>query len=133
MAIKKWNDFKETKKDKKIESDSNKGINFEKSEKQEELTDDLTNIQKVIDKAEKLEDSEYTIIGINDVSMDIPDNIDEATIINADLGGKEAKRGDLLYITAMVQKKNANWNSMAVLKVRVVDMYKGLSILNTLK
>jgi len=133
MAIKKWNDFKETKKDKKIESDSNKGIDFEKSEKQEELTDDLTNIQKVIDKAEKLEDSEYTIIGINDVSMDIPDNIDEATIINADLGGKEAKRGDLLYITAMVQKKNANWNSMAVLKVRVVDMYKGLSILNTLK
>jgi len=127
MAIKKWNDFKET----KIESD--KGIDFEKSDKQEELTDDLTNIQKVIDKAEKLEDSEYTIVGINDVSMDEPDNIDEATIINADLGGKEAKRGDILYITAMVQKKNANWNSMAVLKVRVVDMYKGLSILNTLK
>ena len=133
MAIKKWNDFKETKKDKKIESDSNKGIEIDKSSEKEDLADDLTNIQKVIDKAEKLEDSEYTIIGINDVSMDIPDNIDEATIINADLGGKEAKRGDLLYITAMVQKKNANWNSMAVLKVRVVDMYKGLSILNTLK
>jgi hypothetical protein len=127
MSIKKWNQFKET----KIESD--KGIEIDKSTEKEDLADDLSNIQKVIDKAEKLEDSEYTIVGINDVSMEEPENIDEATIINADLGGKEAKRGDILYITAMVQKKNANWNSMAVLKVRVVDMYKGLSILNTLK
>tara|TARA_B110001454_G_C12576079_1_gene374029 strand:+ start:224 stop:607 length:384 start_codon:yes stop_codon:yes gene_type:complete len=127
MAIKKWSNFKET----KIESD--KGIDIDKSSEKEDLADDLSNIQKVIDKVEKLEDSEYTIVSINDVSMDEPSNIDEATIINADLGGKEAKRGDILYITAMVQKKNANWNSMAVLKVRVVDMYKGLSILNTLK
>ena len=68
--------------------------------------------------------------------LDKPTNIDEATIINADLGGKEAKRGDILYITAMVQKKKGNYNqnsSMAVLKVRIIDMYNGLSILNTLK
>jgi hypothetical protein len=127
MSIKKFKDFKET----KIESD--KGVDIKKSQKQEELSDDLTNIQDIIDKSEKLEDGEYTIVGINDVSMEAPEKMDEATIINADLGGKEAKRGDIIYITAMVQKKNTNWNSMAVLKVRVVDMYKGLSILNTLK
>lgn len=87
---------------------------------------------KDLDKPEKLEDNEYTIVSISDVSTFKPANVDEATIINADLN-KEIKRGEVLYITAMVQKKNTNWNSMAVFKVRVVDMYKGLSILNSLK
>ncbi len=130
MAVKKFKDFNHKTKTLKIESD--KGISIKKKE-EDGLTDDLTDIQKSLDKFETLEDGEYEIVGINDVSMEKPDNIDEATIINADLGGKEAKRGDILYITAMVRKKNVNWNSMAVIKVRVVDMYNGLSILNTLK
>lgn len=130
MAVKKWKDFNHKSKTTKVESD--KGITIKKK-RDENLSDDISDIQKNIDKIENLEDGEYEIVSINDVSMEKPENIDEATIINADLSGKEAKRGDILYITAMVQKKNMNWNSMAVLKVRVVDMYKGLNTLNTLK
>ena len=130
MSIKKFKDFNHKSKTNKIESD--KGITVKKKG-DDILADDITDIQKKLDKIETLEDGEYEIVGINDVSMEEPENLDEATIINADLSGKEAKRGDILYITAMVKKKNVNWNSMAVIKVRVVDMYKGLSILNTLK
>jgi hypothetical protein len=69
---------------------------------------------------------------ITDISLEKPTDLKENIIINADLGGNEVKRNDVLYITAMVKKKNVNWNSMAVLKVRVTDIYQGLSILNTL-
>ena len=95
------------------------------------LSKDIEVIDK--EKIEKLADNEYEIVGINDVSLEEPENIDEATIINADLGGKEVKRNDTIWITAMVKKKNVNWNSMAVFKCRIIDMYNGLSILNTLK
>ena len=37
------------------------------------------------------------------------------------------------YCSQSVKKKNVNWNSMAVFKVRVQDMYQGLSILNTIR
>lgn len=97
-----------------------------------EYAADLDELKEETEEVIKLEDGEYIIVGINDVSTEKPD-INEATIINADLSGKEVKRNDILYITAMVQKKNVNWNTMAVFKVRVVDMYNGLSILNTLK
>lgn len=85
-----------------------------------------------IDEIIPLEDNEYEIVGINDISLEEPD-LKEAIIINADLGNNKINRGDHLYITAMVKKKDVNWNSMAVLRVRIVDMYNGLSILNTLK
>ena len=130
MSIKKFKDFKHNSKSNKIISD--KGIIIKKKE-EGGLVDDLTDIKKTLGEFEILEDGEFEIVAINDVSVEEPKNIDEATIINADLGSKEAKRGDILYITAMVKKKNVNWNSMAVLKVRIVDMYNGLSILNTLK
>lgn len=95
---------------------------------------DILDIKKEMEEnIDKLEDGEYIIVGINGVSLEEPDDMNEAIIINADLGGHEVKRGDILYVSAMVQKKNVNWSSMAVLKVRIVDMYNGLSILNTLK
>lgn len=96
------------------------------------MVDDILNFDQFLEKeVEKLEDGEYEIVGINDVSLEKPE-INEATIINAELGG-EVKRGDNLYITAMLKKKNVNWNTMAVIKVRIIDIYNGLSILNTLK
>jgi hypothetical protein len=82
---------------------------------------------------EKLDDESYELVGINDISTEKPKDINEAIIINADLNNTEVKRGDHLYITAMLKKKDVNWNTMAVLKVRIIDMFNGLSILNSLK
>lgn len=135
MGLKKFSNFKpkDLKKTENIEDIEYESERIEK----DTMSDDMSNIKDVLNKTTKLKDSEYEIVGINDVSFDKPENIEnlieEATIINADLGNKEAKRGDLLYITAMVKKKNVTWNSMAVLKVRIVDIYQGLSVLNTLK
>lgn len=90
-----------------------------------------------ISKLEKLEDGEFTIVGIQDVSLDDPrinnPALEEAMIVNADLGGKEVKRGDVIWITALIKKNNYNINSMAVLKTRVSDMYNSLNVLNGLK
>ena len=127
MAIKKFKDYKvdtklpeqeETIKTKRIENDS--------------MSDSITDYSDKKEPIIKLEDGEYEIVGINDITVEKPD-IKEAIIINADLGGKSVKRGDTLWITAMVTKKNVNWNSMAVLKVRISDMFQGLSILNTIR
>ena len=129
MAIKKFKSFKTPKLKKAEEPKTAKTKRIEK----DTLSDDLSGLEKEINKIVKLEDSEYEIVAVNDVSLDEPESTNEATIINADLGGKEVKRGDILWITAMVKKKNVNWNSMAVFKVRVQDMYQGLSILNTIR
>ncbi|MFM2394321.1 MAG: hypothetical protein RLZZ546_2303, partial [Bacteroidota bacterium] len=46
-----------------------------------------------VSKLEKLVDGEFTIVGIQDVSLDDPrinnPALEEAMIVNADLGGKE--------------------------------------------
>lgn len=104
------------------------------------LSDDMSGLKDILNKSIKLTRSDYEdgieIVGINDISLDLSSikNIKEnTTIINADLGDKEVKRGDHLYISAMIKKKNISWNSMVVIKVRIVDIYQGLSILNSLK
>lgn len=81
----------------------------------------------------KLE-GEWEIVSIIDVSIESPKN--EAIIINAELGGKGVKRGDFLYVTALINKKgNAAYHQsqMGVLKVRVVEIYNTLMVLNSLK
>lgn len=103
--------------------------------KQDDLMDDLEPIAKAINKIQKVKDGDFTLISIMDVSLTDPtaDTTNEAaTIINADFGEKEVKRNDLLYITAMIRKKNFTGNMLAVFKVRVVDIFQNISILNTL-
>ncbi len=84
----------------------------------------------------KLEDG-IEIVGIQDVSFEDPrennPELKEAMVINADLGGKVVKRGDTLWVTAMVKQDVYNTSSLAVLKVKVVDMFKSLTILNSIK
>lgn len=96
-----------------------------------QLSDDINIIEK--EEIIKLEDGEYTILGIHDVTLEEPKIKNESIIINADFAGKDVKRNDTIWITAMVQKKNVSWSSMAVFKCRITDMYQGLSILNSLK
>lgn len=78
-------------------------------------------------------DGEWEIVNIIDVTKDEPTN--EAIIINAELGDKQVKRGEFLYITALINKKNRPYHQsqMGVLKVRVVEIYNTLLVLNSLR
>ncbi len=128
--LKKFKEYSTNNKSKKIED---KELHNIKRSYKNNLADDITSFDKdMLDRIVKLADNEYEIVSVNDVSLENPKNISEATIINAELSG-EVKRGDNLYITAMIKKKNATINSMCVIKVRIVDMFQGLSYLNTLK
>lgn len=110
-------------------------LDFKKSKKDKTLSTDISSLDSQIDDeldGSKL-DGEWDIINIIDVSKEMPTN--EAIIINAELGDKTVKRGDYIYITALLQKKGSTFhqNQMGVLKVRVVDIYNTLLMLNNLK
>jgi hypothetical protein len=110
-----------------------------KGKKLEPLSDDIEVLQKELDKKPKSSKDEWEIVSVVSVNTDMPEltgELSEAVIINADLGSKPVQRGDLLYITAMLKKKESTWiqpNVMGVVKVRVIDIYNSLSILNGLK
>lgn len=110
-------------------------LEFEKSKKDKELSSDISSLDDQIEDeldSSKL-DGEWDIINIIDVSKEMPTN--EAIIINAELGDKTVKRGDFIYITALIQKKGSTYHQsqMGCLKVRVVDIYNTLLVLNNLR
>ncbi len=105
--------------------------------KLEPLANDLEPIQDEIDKNMKirLNDGEWEIESVVDISTNAPE-INEAIIVNADLGNTDVSRGDVIYVTAMLRKKDAKFysqNVMGVFKCRIVDIYNSLSVLNGLK
>ena len=117
---------------------SDKGIEIKRDNKQKNLSDDVNSFSDIdFSQLEKIGDGEYTIIGIQDVSLTDPSikdpELKEAMIVNADLAGKTVKRGDLIWITALVKKDHFNISSMMVIKCRVTDLYKNLSVLNNIK
>lgn len=67
--------------------------------------------------------------------------LEEAMVVgpqfNADLGSKEVKRGDVIWVTALAQRPGTtSWNaqpSYHVLKCRVMDIFYGLNKLKTIK
>lgn len=109
-----------------------------KAKELEPLTNDLEPIQDEIDRVQKpikLKDDEWELVSVVDITSAEP-QIKEAVIVNADLGNTVVSRGDVIYITAMLRKKDAKYysqNVMGVIQVRVTDIYNSLSILNTLK
>lgn len=82
---------------------------------------------------------EYVIDSIIDVfnEPEPDDHLVESGLvaIDADLTNKPIKRGDVVYITALIKKKGASMSSPAsqsVVKLRVVDIYPGLNRLNSI-
>jgi len=62
----------------------------------------------------------------------IKEFVSEAITFDANIP-KDVKRGDYLWITAMIKKKNTSYNNpgrQAVIKLRVVEIYYGLAHLN---
>ena len=106
------------------------------------LSDDITKDMKP---SENWEEEEFdpnnweidTVIDIldkdpNESEKDIIDDIDEAITFDMSIP-KDIKRGDYLWITALIKRKNSGYNDpgrQSVIKVRVVDLYYGLAHLN---
>lgn len=118
-------------------SDKTEKLDFEsKKKKGDTLSDDVEEMQGELQdsaKSTKL-DGEWEIASIIDVSKNKP--VNEAIIINAELGDKTIKRGDDIYITAMIHRKGStayHQQQMGVVKVRVTDIYNNLFILNSLR
>ena len=117
-----------------------KSIDFDK-EKQDSLSNDIESLDKQLEdeiKSTKLE-GEWEIKSVVSVSLDPPTEEElksnEAIVINAELGQKPIKRGDFIYITALINKKGnyTHQNQMGVVKVRVVEIYNTLLVLNQLR
>ena len=102
-----------------------------------ELSSDIEN--SIFDiNIEKIKSGEYEIDSIIDVfyGEEIEQKLTESGIIGipTDLSNKDVKRGDVIYITAMLRKTGStNFYSpsvASVLKLRIVDIFHGLSYLN---
>ena len=113
-----------------------------KSDKSGELSNDVENLDDVLDDnlsdeiKMSIVDGEWEVESIVDISINPPkEELNEAIIINAELGSEPVKRGDFIYITALINKKGnyVHPSQMGVIKVRVVEIYNTLLILNTLR
>lgn len=129
--IKKFKEFESNKNDK-----NDKNIQDEKSSDIVEITID----------DEKVENPEdYYIDQVLDISMGDKERDDESEVkslseagisgtvgMHADLSVRQTKRGDIIYITALLKRNNnmASPGVQGVLKVRVVDIYYGTSYMN---
>lgn len=97
-----------------------------------ELSKDIEQNMLEVD-IESLKSGEFEIESIIDVFHDPKDIKENYLSIQSDLTKKDVKRGDLIYITAMIKKPGHSMTSpatQAVLKLRIVDIYQGLSYLN---
>jgi len=120
--------------------DKEKTLDF-KGDKSNTTSDDVENLNDLMDdnlsdeiKA-SIVDGEWEIESIVDISVEPPKDLKEAIIINAELGSKPVKRGDFIYITALINKRGnyTHPSQMGVVKVRIVEIYNTLLILNTLR
>lgn len=90
-----------------------------------------TNLSTPTDSIElELVDGDWEIEQIIDVSTEPP--IEEAKIINPHITGDPVKRGDFIYITAVLNRagRRITPNSIGVIRARVVDIYNSILPLN---
>jgi hypothetical protein len=119
-------------------SDKDAFIDFDDSKKEVKvLSSDIEKLDNQIKDTinSTILDGEWEIVNIIDVTTSEPEKISEAIIINAELGDKSIKRGDHIYITALIHKKGNQFhqNQMGVIKVRIVDIYNTLLVLNNIR
>ena len=120
--------------------EEDEALEFEKDKKGSKIvSNDIESLEDQVDDTlnQYKVDGEWVIDEIIDVSKHMPEDTNEAIIINAELGQKGVKRGDFIYITALIHKKEQSayyhQTQMGVVKCRITDIYNNLLILNTLK
>jgi len=121
---------------------SNKIKSFDKEQEYSPLSDDIIALSKLDNGDYEKVIGPVEIVQITGVITDENeikklDEIAGGPVFSTDLGLKQVKRGDTIWITAFIQKPDTqSWTSQksqSVLKCRIVDIYAGLNKLNTLK
>jgi len=115
---------------------------FDKTKEYQPLSDDVIALAKLdTDEYEKIKGpisiSQITgVVTDPDEIKEIEKAIKENVTLDTSLILKDVKRGQIIYLTALLEKsKTASWNSqtMGVVKCRIVDFYYGLNKLRTIK
>lgn len=128
---KKFYDFKEDKTKK-----------FDKEKEFQPLSDDIIALSKLDNGDYKKVKGPVEIVQITGVITDEDeikklDEIAGGPVLNTDISLKQVKRGDTIWLTALLQKPSNstvyNSQTMSVIKARIVDIYYGLNKLNQMK
>jgi hypothetical protein len=120
-------------KDRKLKS-------FDKEHEYDGLSDDITIISKLDTGDYKKVTEPVEIVQVTGIITDEDEikKLDEASgipPINVDLSLKEVKRGQEIWMTALLKKPGSsvfNNQSLGLIKVRIVDIYFGLSKLSSI-
>jgi len=109
----------------------------------EPLSDDIVALRELEDGTIEKIKGPVEIIQVIDIITDkeriakLEEAISGGPVFNADIGVKEVKRGDIIWVTALLKKPGStSWSNVqsnySVLKCRVVDLFWGLNKLKTL-
>lgn len=119
-----------------------KAEKFKKEKEFEPLSSDIVALKELEDDNIEKVEGPIEIIQITGVITDrdrinkLEEAITGGPMFNVDLGNKEIKRGDVIWVTALAQRpKSASWNaqpSYHVLRCRVQDIFYGLNKLKTI-
>ena len=109
-----------------------------KIKKYKDLSDDIVALSKKEDGTYEEIKEPISILQVTGLITDEEEikKITEAFTLDTSLVVKDIKRGDILWLTALLEKTNTqsrNAQNWGVVKVRVVDYYWGLNKLNTIK
>jgi hypothetical protein len=121
-------------------------VNEDKTDNNQNLADDVEVYSKNEEgEIEKLDSKEWEVSKIVDVIKDpkeiedIEKQLSEKNVgfkLSTDLDAKDLKRGDTIYLTAILAPRNKSVayspGTMGVIKARIVDMYYGLSKLKNI-
>lgn len=115
---------------------------FKKKKEFDPLSSDIFALKELEDGSVEKVKGPIEIIQVSDVITDkeriekLEEAISGGPHFNADLTGKEIKRGDVIWVTALAQRPGTtSWNaqpSYHVLKCRIMDIYYGLNKLKTI-
>lgn len=121
-------------------------VNEDKTDDNQNLADDVEVYSKNEEgEIEKLDSKEWEVSKIVDVIRDpkeiedIEKQLSEKNVgfkLSTDLDAKDLKRGDTIYLTAILAPRNKSVayspGTMGVIKARIVDMYYGLNKLKNI-
>jgi len=118
---------------------------YNKDEEFKSLSDDISVIKKLDNGDYEEMDGPFEIVQINGIIKDeneinkienqLSERVSGAPVFNTDLQLKTVKRGEIIWVTALLQRPgNTSYNAqtMGVIKCRVVDYFYGLNKLKSI-
>ena len=110
---------------------------FKKTKEFEPLSDDILALQELEDGSIEKIKGPVEIVQVTGIIQEpnkikkLEETINAAPVINTDLRVKTIKRGDVIWLTCLLQKPGStSWNTQQTIgcvKVRVIDFFYGLN------